>query len=545
MRRRLVTTLILLCVTFAALPASANNLHGTYQVDFVPITSPSGTPTLTETQVRNWVSKMSSVYESVTGGKIKLEFRTLHPTQTTTDRIISPIGLKTKFPSAAVPKADTAVKAILVGVISKDSSVGFAGIATSGGDEILLNGIANDDPVNVSVLVHEFGHNLGLAHANSANCTNPADLTTCTLTEYGDFSDIMGKYVKSYVSYDARFNGISLDKLGLLAENQIYLANASTELEILPLYSTQPGYKVIYLPLYNRMGYAVEYRPATGIDTSLNQTRIITTNNRFYNNTPSYGLQVRLIGSQANTEEKFLPNTDKTSNTIFFNRNQIRQGIDAGDSIALPDGSVVSFVSGSGEGAVKVKIDRPADTTAPMINTAEFTFVDEGNLPKFQLEYESLSDDRYVTKLELLINSNVVTTINNPGVAGVIEHQLTNAKPFNYQLIATDAAGNQSKSAVTPAVVGCSNEKCYVGATWEVEAPSWKEKLGNAQLQVLVKKKWKVVASSAPVRKDGLWTYNLKYTPTKAGKFKYRIYVLPTKKWSAYIDRPFTQQVLG
>jgi hypothetical protein len=544
-RQRVITALTLLLLTFSALPATANALHGTYQVDFVPISSPAGTPVLTEAQVRNWVSKMSAIYESATGGKIKLEFRTLYPTQTTQDRITSPTGLKGKFPAANVPKANTAVKAILVGVIAKDSSVGFAGIATYNGDEILLNGLANDDPVNISVLVHEFGHNLGLAHANSAKCTNPADLTTCTLTEYGDYSDIMGKYFKSYVSYDARFNGISLNKLGVLTENQVFLANTTAELELVPLYGTQPGFKVIYLPLYNRMGYAVEYRPATGVDSSLNQTQIFTSNNSYYTNTPSYGLQVRFIGGQVTATEKFLPDTDKTSNTIFFNRNQIRQGMDAGDSITLPDGSVVSFVSGSGDSAVKVKIERTADTTAPTINTAEFSLVDEGKLPKFQLEYESLSDDRYVTKLELLINSNVVTTITNPGVSGVIEHQLTSAKPFSYQLIATDGAGNQSKSAVTPAVVGCSNEKCYVGATWEVEAPSWKQKLGNAQLQVLVNKAWKIVTSSAPVRKDGLWTYDLKYTPTKTGKFKYRIYVLPTKNWAAYIDRPFTQQVPG
>jgi len=293
------------------------------------------------------------------------------------------------------------------------------------------------------------------------------------------------------------------------------------------------------------MGYAVEYRPATGIDAALAQTRIFTNSNTYYTNTPSHGLQVRFLGSQASPEQKFLPKTDATSNTVFFNSSKTRQGFDAGDSLTLPDGSVVRFVSGSGDAAVKVRIERSADTSAPTIAIGELALEETARFPKLKLEYEKLFDDRLVTKLELLVNSTVVTTITNPGIAGTIDHELTSGKNYTYQLVATDAAGNQTKSAVETAAVGCSNEKCYVGATWEVEAPGWRQKLGVGQLQELVGKKWLVRASSDPVNRDGFFTYNLKYSPTKAGKSKFRIYVKPTKNLAAYVGRAFTVQVIG
>ncbi|MFZ9751412.1 MAG: hypothetical protein ACO3CN_04845, partial [Candidatus Nanopelagicales bacterium] len=265
----------------------------------------------------------------------------------------------------------------------------------------------------------------------------------------------------------------------------------------------------------------------------------------YYVNTPSYGLQVRFLGSQQNPEEKFLPKTDATSNTIFYNSNRTRQGFDAGESITLPDGSVVKFVSGAGDAAVKVKVERPQDTQAPKITLGDFSFLDEGKLPKLQLGYESLFDDRYVTKLELLINSSVVTTITNPGTSGTLDHQLTSAKPFSYQVIATDAAGNQNKTEVKSGLVGCSDKKCYVGATWEYQGPSFGPKLGTGQLQQLVSGKWVVRAKANPVKKDGLYTYIFRYSPTKAGTATYRFYIPPSRNWAAFVGKPFKQKILG
>jgi hypothetical protein len=145
MRRTLLTLLCCLIFSSNLSSSNANDLTGTYQLDFVAINTASGSPVLTETQARNWVTQLNQIYGAATASKIKLEFRTLYPPQTTTDRINSPIGLKAKFPATAVPKSSTAVKSVLIGVISEDSSLGFAGIAVSGGEEMLLNGINGAD----------------------------------------------------------------------------------------------------------------------------------------------------------------------------------------------------------------------------------------------------------------------------------------------------------------------------------------------------------------------------------------------------------------
>ena len=142
---------------------------------------------------------------------------------------------------------------------------------------------------------------------------------------------------------------------------------------------------------------------------------VSTNSNTYYTNTPSHGLQVRFLGSQASPDEKFLPKTDATSNTVFFNSSKTRQGFDAGESLTLPDGSVVRFVSGSGDAAVKVKIERSPDTTSPTISIGELALEETVRFPKLKLEYEKLFDDRLVTKLELLVNSTVVNTLTNPG----------------------------------------------------------------------------------------------------------------------------------
>lgn len=547
MRQRIFILLIALFVASSPLPAAAESPHGTYQIDFVPITTPFGTPSITEAQVRSWVSNANAFYDSISGGKIKLEFRTLYPVESSSSFLDTPAGIKTKFPNAAAPKSATAIKSVLVGVMSKNTNYWWAGEAMRGGEEIIFNGISAEDTVNTSVFVHEFGHILGLAHANSIYCPPNVLVVNCELTEYGDYSDVMGTYVKSYVSYEGRFNAVSLDRLDLLPDSSIYLATNSADIELQPLYSTQSGYKLIYLPIYNRMGYSVEYRPAVGMDSWLSQTRVTTSNNWYYNNTPSYGLQVRTIGSQNSESESWLPKTDKDNYNIYFNSNKSRQGLDAGESITLPDGSVVSFISGSGDSAVKLRIDRPADITAPKVVTGELSYLEQAKFPKLEVSYNGLTDDRYVAKLELLINGQVVNTLTNPGDTGSIDYQLTSGKPYSYQLVATDFAGNKSQSPETKATVDCTNKKCYVGAVWNVEGPSFGAtiKLPKAQLQELVSGKWVTRATAPQVKADGLLTYKLKYSPKKAGTATYRIFIPASAKWAAWVGKTFKQKVIG
>lgn len=70
---------------------------------------------------------------------------------------------------------------------------GAFGLAEMGGRGIF---IARAGPTNVGMLIHEFGHTLGLRHAQSLACVGngvPAALSEqCTATMYGDKFDVMG-----------------------------------------------------------------------------------------------------------------------------------------------------------------------------------------------------------------------------------------------------------------------------------------------------------------------------------------------------------------
>jgi len=81
-----------------------------------------------------------------------------------------------------------------VGIYFTDIGYSFAGLASVGGQRMWITGSLNDE-----VILHEFGHNYGLRHAqywvydygNSAS-TNPVDPTGAS-QDYGDIFDVMGE----------------------------------------------------------------------------------------------------------------------------------------------------------------------------------------------------------------------------------------------------------------------------------------------------------------------------------------------------------------
>src|SRR5690606_23621869 len=81
----------------------------------------------------------------------------------------------------------------VISVVFPAQSLGWAGLATVGGDRQWLNG-----RVGADTIAHEFGHNYGLTHANywkhdatNAASRNPVDASGQG-EEYGDIYDTMG-----------------------------------------------------------------------------------------------------------------------------------------------------------------------------------------------------------------------------------------------------------------------------------------------------------------------------------------------------------------
>lgn len=135
----------------------------------------------------------------------------------------------------------------------------WAGLGQVGGPLIWDNGY----PL-VDVVAHEFGHNLGLGHANTAVCTTgPHRVTlsdTCEVAEYRDYADIMG------IAMDApsgNLNSALADTLGLVRTVTLE-AGRRTGADLAPLGQTTA---VRAVKIRRPSGWVyVDYRPAVSPD---------------------------------------------------------------------------------------------------------------------------------------------------------------------------------------------------------------------------------------------------------------------------------------
>ncbi|NTW42051.1 MAG: DUF4214 domain-containing protein, partial [Cellulomonadaceae bacterium] len=146
---------------------------------------------------------------------------------------------------------------------------GWAGLASIGGENIWINGSQNLD-----VMAHEYGHNLGLGHANVATCyqgsrVTLAPLASCTRSEYADRADVMG------IGLSARTGNLTTafaDYLGLASVVRP-TAGEQVSANLAPLATVSGSTSVanvgavrsIALPVAEGVVY-VDYRPAVGRD---------------------------------------------------------------------------------------------------------------------------------------------------------------------------------------------------------------------------------------------------------------------------------------
>lgn len=474
--RRFLISFIAIAISIASLPVSyaQEPVLGNYIVDFVPVNTPLGKSPLTKDLMDQWMTQVGVAFNELSNSQITF----------TKGELLSAIdsnSMKSSTDLANIFKGNQKAtptgykRLITVGVITNDASLSFSGQA-SGDSYVLVNGLYETNLENVDILLHEFAHNLGLGHANSITCTIVFKNSTCNSTEYGDYSDVMGRYRLNAARAQAylRLSAPYLEEWGLIKSSQVQIIDNSAEVVVAPVYPINgSGNKIVYLPVYGRNAYSIEYRAGVGVDQDLTSAKVNIYNkpNYYYPNTLSYGLQIRYLGDKNSKTGELLPTISGSNfgdNFIFVDSLSSRQGFDPGARFTLPDGSLIEYLSGDNVNGAKLKITRPADTEAPTLTSttasvnnreitnqpeffAKFKSPSEVLWPSVSIEYKGLQDNRRVSEIAMLLDGVIAKTqTDNSTSNGKIEFKINSYGDHSVKLQAKDAAGNLVESANFP-----------------------------------------------------------------------------------------------
>jgi hypothetical protein len=434
-----------------------------YQIDVVPIANSRVAVEVTEEVSRQIIAQVDSAFNDATGGQIRFTFRKLHPISYPKYVPLSPGGIQEATGLTPIPDKGFD-GAILVGVITKTSTAGFSGIAEFGGDYVIMNGIWAMNDGGPQVLRHELGHTLGLKHANSAVCTTQLPIV-CEQSEYGDNSSTMG------IPKSSRFSATELDKLKVLPKESRAIATESGDYKLAPVYSKGINLpKVLYIPIGNELTYSVEYRPAVGNDSSLSMTQIVTPSGGYYNNTPSGGLQLRIlkmVGTQFKDLQPTLTNYKDLETALVVPTLTGDQTQPIGKVFTLSDGSTLTFLSADPITGATVRVQRSPDKDAPLALSAQAWSAqawwviilgkekttgnrtiykknfDTWDYPVIEIPVNSVTDNRLIKLVQIEVNGEVVGQIDTPSLNQIENYyyQTTKDGRFTLRLIATDFAG--------------------------------------------------------------------------------------------------------
>ena len=459
---------ILLSV-FLAHGAQAADPIRNYQIDVVSIANSKVAPEVTEEMSRQIIAAVNHAFEDAMGGQIKFTFRTLHPISKS--EVIALQSSDIQKVTGLTPVADPGFAgAFLIGVIPYSAAVPFAGQA--GGNYVMMNG--NWNVGAAWVLAHELGHNLDLLHANSAVCTNQLPIT-CEQKEYGDATSTMGNYLYAHVSTPmvSRFSATELDKLKVLPKESRAIAAESGDFKLAPVYSAGINLpKVLYIPIGSELTYSVEYRPVIGNDSWLSQSQIYIPGGggSFYNNTPSGGLQLRILrttGTQFKDLQPTLTNFTRFETALVVPSLTGDQSQPIGKVFTLSDGSILTFLSADPNTGATVRLQRSPDKDAPIAlalkpywaNAENYFYpsgeriiykknVDTWDYPIIEIPLASVTDNRLIKTVQVEVNGEIVGQVDTPSLNVVknYSYQTTKSGTFAIRLIATDYAGLSTRS---------------------------------------------------------------------------------------------------
>lgn len=145
---------------------------------------------------------------------------------------------------------------------------GTIALPTEDGLVSVTHAAVHSAAVNLAVIAHELGHNLGLGHASFLNCgARSWAVEGCSVLAYADYYSVMGR------STPARdLNAYQRDLLGWFdATRSLMEIRRSTLVTLTPLEDASPGVKAVKIPRPNGQSLYLEYRQPIGFDQGMDQ----------------------------------------------------------------------------------------------------------------------------------------------------------------------------------------------------------------------------------------------------------------------------------